>query len=161
MTESNDSVYMGIDYGDRRTGLAISDASGTIAGGYKTINASSPKSTAELIRQEFAEIQPVGLVVGYPVAPDGGAGERCVIVDRFVAEMRKVTELPIYRQEERGTTQAAQAVIHAHGKKVTRKRKKSGALDQIAAALILQRWLDNPQRFENDSDVADTDEASR
>ncbi len=153
MTKNKDTIYLGIDYGDKRTGLAISDAGGAIAGAYKTINASTPKSTAELVRQEFAEIQPIGLIVGYPVAPDGGAGERCFAVDRFIVELRKLTKLPIYRQQERGTTKAAQAVIHAHGKKVTRKRKKSGALDQIAAAMILQRWLDNPQRFESDSDT--------
>ncbi len=152
MTENQDTTYLGIDFGDKRTGLAISDAGGSIAGAYKTINASTPKSTAELVHQEFAEVQPVGLIVGYPVAPDGGAGERCVAVDKFIIELQKLTELPIYRQQERGTTKAAQAVIHAHGKKVTRKRKKSGALDQIAAAMILQRWLDNPQRFESDSE---------
>ncbi len=146
MTTNFDKTYLGIDYGDKRTGLAISDAGGTLAGSYKTIQASSLKSCAVLIKQEFAEIQPVGIVVGYPVAVDGGAGERCEVVDMFIAELSKLTELPIYRQQERGTTKAAQEVIHAHGKKVTRKRKKSGALDQIAAALILQRWLDDPQR---------------
>jgi len=152
MTASKDTIYLGIDYGDKRTGLAISDASGTIAGAYKTVQAGSPKATAQIILREFAEIQPVGIVVGYPVAPDGGAGERCAVVDRFIGELRAVTELPVYRQQERGTTRAAEDVIHAHGKKVTRKRKKSGALDQIAAAVILQRWLDNPQRFADEGE---------
>ncbi len=146
MNSNNDKTYIGVDYGDKRTGLAISDASGTLAGGYKTIVASTLKSTAALIEQEFAEIRPVGIVVGYPVAADGGAGERCAVVDRFITELRKLTDLPIYRQQERGTTKAAQEVIHAHGKKVTRKRKKSGTFDQIAATIILQRWLDSPER---------------
>ena len=150
MTAPKDTIYLGIDYGDKRTGLAISDASGSIAGAYKTVQAGSSKATAELIVREIAEVQPVGLVVGYPVAPDGGAGERCAAVDRFVNALKALTDLPIYRQQERGSTQAANDVIHAHGKKVTRKRKKSGALDQIAAAVILQRWLDNPQRFEDE-----------
>lgn len=136
-------VYICFDFGDRRTGVAISDASGLIASGHSTFVAEGPRAAARQAAVLLDEIQPVGVVIGYPVAPDGGAaGERCQIVDRFIAELAKRTTLPLYRQDERESSAEARAVIHAHGKSVTRKRRKAGTVDQIAAAVILQRWLD-------------------
>jgi putative Holliday junction resolvase len=93
-----------------------------------------------------------GIVVGYPVAPDGGAaGERCAAVERFIAELAKRSELPLHRQDERESSAEARAIIHAHGKSVTRKRREAGTVDQIAAAVILQRWLDARQSERRDS----------
>lgn len=138
-----DHIFLGIDYGDRRSGLAVSDASAMVASGFKTIQARSASAAARLIFSEFAGLAPVGIVVGYPVAPDGGEkGERCRAVDRFIRELKKLTDLPIYHQDERDTSSEAQDIVHAHGKPVGRKRTKGGVIDRIAAAIILQRWLD-------------------
>ncbi|MBN4076569.1 Holliday junction resolvase RuvX [Gemmatimonas aurantiaca] len=140
-----DKIYICFDYGDKRTGVALSDASALIATGRSSFNASGPKAAAREAMRLIKEILPQGIVVGYPLAPDGGsAGERCKIVDRFIAELGKRTDVPLYRQDERESSAQARAVIHAHGKSVTRKRRRAGAVDQIAAAVILQRWLDSP-----------------
>lgn len=149
MTKSTaDHVFLGIDYGDRRSGLAISDASAKIASGFKTIQAGTASEAARTVASLLAELAPEGIVVGYPVAPDGGqGGERCRAVDRFIHELEKLTDAPIYRQDERDTSSEARGIVHAHGKSVGRKQAKGGVIDRIAAAIILQRWLD-----ERDSD---------
>ncbi len=138
-----DHIFLGIDYGDKRSGLAISDASAKVASGLKTIQAGTASEAASSIVSELAELSPEGIVVGYPLAPDGGQkGERCRAVDRFIRELEKLTDLPIYRQDERDTSSEARDIVHAHGKKVGRRRTKGGVIDRIAAAIILQRWLD-------------------
>jgi len=140
-----DKIYICFDYGEKRTGVALSDASALIASGYRAFTASGPKVAAREALSLLEEILPQGIVVGYPVAPDGGsAGERCAMVDTFIAELTKRTNLPIHRQDERESSSEARAIIHAHGKSVTAKRRKAGTVDQIAAAIILQRWLDSP-----------------
>lgn len=143
-----DTIYMGIDYGERRTGLALSDATGSIASGYKTLAAIGATATARSVAAEIAATRPVAVVVGYPVSADGGTGgERCRAVDRFIDELQKQTELPIHREDERDSSAEARSAIHAHGKKVSRKRRAAGAVDVIAATIILQRWLDDrPQQ---------------
>ena len=136
-------IFLGIDYGGRRSGLAVSDAGAKIAGGFKTVEAGSASEAARSIVSELAELSPEGIVVGYPIALDGGQkGERCRAVDRFIGELEKLTDLPIYRQDERDTSSEARDIVHAHGKMVGRKRTKGGVIDRIAATIILQRWLD-------------------
>lgn len=143
MRVMTDTVYICFDYGDRRTGVALSDASCLIASGYTTFVAGGPKAASRRALELLEETVPQGIVVGYPLAPDGGStGERCGIVDKFITELAKRTSLPIHRQDERGSSVEAQAIIHAHGKSVTKKRREAGIVDQIAAAIILQRWLD-------------------
>ncbi|MFQ5606932.1 MAG: Holliday junction resolvase RuvX [Candidatus Zixiibacteriota bacterium] len=143
MKDKTDRVYLGIDYGERRVGLAVSDAGAQIAGTLTTVEATSARRAAGAVLEAVSELDPIGIVIGYPVAPDGGeGGESCAAVDRFIRVLEKITDLPIYRQEERDTSATARGVVHAHGKRVGRKRRQSGAVDRIAAALILQRWLD-------------------
>lgn len=138
-----DQIYLGIDYGERRLGISVSDASATIAGERRTVQVTSAQDAAQKIAEEISEIQPIGIVVGYPLAPDEGSrGERCRMVDRFIAALASRTELPIYRQDERESSSEARKMIHRSGKRVTRKTRLSGKIDQIAAVFILQRWLD-------------------
>ncbi|HSG98445.1 MAG TPA: Holliday junction resolvase RuvX [candidate division Zixibacteria bacterium] len=139
---------MGIDYGERRTGLALSDATGSIASGYKTLAAAGPAAAARAVAAEIAAERPVAVIVGYPVSADGGAGgERCRAVDRFIGELQKLSDVPIHREDERDSSAEARSAIHAHGKKVSRKRRAAGSVDVIAATIILQRWLnDRPRR---------------
>ena len=137
-----DTVYMGIDYGERRTGVAVSDASGLIASGRCCITGSGAKDTARQIVELAEAIQPKAIIVGYPVAADGGAGERCRAVDEFIAQLKELTSIPLEKQDERHSSAEARETVHAHGKKVTRKRREAGTVDMISAAIILQRWLD-------------------
>jgi len=133
-------IYIGIDYGERRIGLARSDPTGLIATAYKTIINDSPVRVVARILDEIASLDAMAVIVGYPVAPDGGtAGERCRMVDDFIARLEKKYPGPVYRVDERGTSAEAENIIHKHGKKIGRKK---GRVDRLAAAIILQRFLD-------------------
>ena len=138
-----DQIYLGIDYGERRMGISFSDASATLAGECRTIQVKSAGEAATLIAAEIELRNPAGIVVGYPLAPDGGSsGERCRMVDHFIAKLSELTELNIYRQDERDSTADAREAFRRSGKKITHKTRKEGKIDAIAAVFILQRWLD-------------------
>ncbi|SYZ72362.1 putative Holliday junction resolvase [Candidatus Zixiibacteriota bacterium] len=135
-----DKVFLGIDYGDRRIGLAKSDPTGLIASAYKTISFTSIKKAVEEIVADITSFGAVGVVVGYPVSPAGGKiGERCRMVDNFIERLEKKYTGPIYRIDERYSSKEAEEIIHMHRKQAGRKK---GRIDKIAAAIILQRFLD-------------------
>ncbi|MCP4703228.1 MAG: Holliday junction resolvase RuvX [candidate division Zixibacteria bacterium] len=135
-----DQVYIGVDFGKRRIGMARSDASAQIASAYKTITYKSINIAIEEIVADLTEYEAVGVVVGNPVAPDGGdRGGSCKMVDDFISRLEKLIDIPIYKTDERDSSVEAEAMIHMHGKKVG---KDKGRLDRMAAAIILQRFLD-------------------
>lgn len=135
-----DQVYIGIDFGGRRIGLAKSDPTGLIASAFRTITYKSINRAVDEIVKDIEETGAVGVVVGYPEAPDGGgSGEACRMVDDFIARLKKQYSGPIYRVDERYTSEEAAEAIHRHGKRISRDK---GRLDRMAAALILQRFLD-------------------
>ncbi len=135
-----EQVYIGVDFGRKRIGLARSDASGLIASAYKTITYKSIKKAVEEIIADVAEYEAIGLIVGYPVAPDGGeAGESCRMVDDFIERLKKLSDKPIYKVDERDSSAEAESIIHRHQKKAGRDKAR---LDRMAAAIILQRFLD-------------------
>lgn len=136
----NEKTYLGIDFGLKRIGIAKSDPTGLIASAYKTITYKSIKKAVEEIANDIKELGVAGVVIGYPVAPDGGAkGERCQMVDDFIARLEKLYTGPIYKYDERFSSVEAEDIIHKHGKKIGRDK---GRVDRMAAALILQRFLD-------------------
>ncbi|MCH9030652.1 MAG: Holliday junction resolvase RuvX [candidate division Zixibacteria bacterium] len=138
-----DQIYLGIDYGERRMGISFSDASATLAGECKTLNVKSAREAASLIAAEIDSRNLMGIVVGYPLAPDGGSkGERCRMVDHFIGKLNELTELNIYRQDERDSTDEAREALKRSGKRITSKTRREGKIDSIAAVFILQRWLD-------------------
>ncbi|MEP0829125.1 MAG: Holliday junction resolvase RuvX [bacterium] len=133
-------VYLGIDYGERRIGLAKSDPTGLIASAYKTIAVKSLNAALREIAEDIAKWQVAGVVVGYPVAEDGGnLGERCLMVDDFIQRLRKYYLGPIYKVDERFSSAEAEQTLHLFHKKI---RHDKGRVDRIAAAIILQRFLD-------------------
>jgi putative Holliday junction resolvase len=137
MTEK---IFIGIDYGDRRIGLARSDPTGLIATGYKTIIFKSANQVIDEIMKDIKESGAVGVVVGYPVALSGGnKGERCQIVDQFIIRLQKKYDGPVYKVDERYSSTEAETMIHMHNKKIGRKKER---IDRMAAAIILQRFLD-------------------
>ncbi len=133
-------VYIGIDFGERRIGLARSDPTGLIASAYKTMTyTSTNKAVAEIV-EEIKNLDAAGVVIGYPVSLSGGeAGERCRMVDDFIARFQKIYKGPIYKVDERFSSAEAERTVHAHHKKVG---EDKGRVDRIAAAIILQRFLD-------------------
>jgi len=134
-----DRTYLAIDYGRRRIGLAKSDPSGTIASALTTLEVKSDRQALEKLASVIAECRPAALVVGYPLNEDGTPGEACRLVDGFVAKLKTIYDGPIHKVDEFGTSEEAAGIIHAHAKRVGKKKQR---VDRLAAAVILQRFLD-------------------
>lgn len=145
-----EGVYISLDYGDRRTGVAKSDPTGLIASPLQTVTA---KNVGEMVRHVMTIIdqyQPVGIVIGYPISLSGGtAGERCQVIDSFIALLQKKYAGPIYKEDERFSSAEAERVIHMHDKK---SGKSKGRIDRMAAAIILQTFLDR-SREKNEGEI--------
>ncbi len=129
---------MAIDYGDARTGVAVSDLMGMIAG-YTTVIPGRRNETIinEIIRLAQSH-QVEELVVGLPRNMDGTEGPRAQLCRSFAEELEKATGLPVTMWDERRTTVEAHAILHQSGKRMKDHRKN---VDAVAAALILESYL--------------------
>ena len=129
---------MAVDYGDARTGLAVSDPTGTLAGDAFVIREGNPKKLADAIAKEAAARGVGRLVVGHPRNMNGTLGPRAEKSAALAGLLRARTGLPVSLWDERRTTVEARGVLHASG----RHGKKNRALvDAVAAALILEGYL--------------------
>jgi putative pre-16S rRNA nuclease len=134
---------LALDIGRRRTGLALSDATRTLATPYGVITAQPPLGevlrTADHLAAESDGL--AAIVVGRPLHLDGQASDLTADVDAFVARLRTRTTLPVFVQDERLSSVEAESRLSA-GERDWRKRKPR--LDAAAAAVILQDFLDRP-----------------
>jgi len=129
---------MALDYGDARTGVALSDPTGTLAGITTVVRARTPQSAAEQIAGLVRQYQPDTLVLGLPRNMDGSEGPRAALCRDFAVLLHTATGLEPVLWDERRTTIQAQQILHANGKNA-RKQKKN--IDAVAAALILESYL--------------------
>lgn len=133
------SKALGVDFGDRRTGIAISDASRTIAFPRETLVCDHPEQAAAAVARLAAAEDVAEIVVGYPLNLNGTAGPRAARTDEFLAELAKRTALPLKKWDERLSTKIAEAVLIEAG---TSRAKRRGVVDKLAAQVILQGYLD-------------------
>jgi putative holliday junction resolvase len=143
------TTILGLDYGERRIGVALSDVGKSLATGLTTIDCKKRpdfvEAIAEIVREENVE----ALVVGYPLRTDGREvpGGKTEAVDAFIASLERRLGLPVHREDESHTSQLAKDSLKARGGK--RKRPRGGwaqakaEIDRVAACYILQDWLDN------------------
>jgi putative holliday junction resolvase len=132
---------LGIDVGGRRTGLAVSDVSGTIARPLEVIADPDPlRHIVRIIDRLSGEEPGLGaIVVGRPLRLDGTPTSLTPVVDALLAALRRRTVLPIFLQDERLTSVEAESRL-AELDKDWRRRKRR--VDAAAAAVILQEFLD-------------------
>jgi putative holliday junction resolvase len=146
---------LGVDYGRRRIGLALSDASGTLARPWKTIDGSGdPVQAARAIAQIVSGLaggdeSVVAVVLGAPRRLSGEPNAQTGTVAKIADALRGLLPLPVILQDERLTSYEADAVL-ARREKDWRKRK--GLLDAMAAAVILQDYLDSQDRLRIDTE---------
>ncbi len=132
---------MGIDYGDSRIGIAVSDPFGWTAQGVETINfKGNDEKAIERIVQLIRQYDVERIVVGYPRNMNGTVGPRAEKTDEFIKLLSSRTDKDIIRWDERLTSVAANRIMHEIG---TRTAKKKAIVDQIAACYILQGYLDS------------------
>ena len=130
---------MAIDYGDARTGVAFSDPTGLLAGQTFLIKSRKEDAVlaelARLAKEQGAE----ELVMGYPRNMDGTLGPRAEKYAAFAEKLRTETGLPVILWDERRTTVEAHQILGDHGARAKNRKNK---VDSVAAALILEGYLD-------------------
>lgn len=139
MTELPDKTILAIDYGNRRIGLAKSDSLAIIASALATIEVGSVTEALAKISAVLTDVRPAEIVIGYPELASGERSLKCLEIDRFVEKLSKIYQGPIRRVDEAYSSVEAASVIHAHGQRVGKDKKR---LDRLAAVIILQRYLD-------------------
>ncbi len=129
---------MALDYGDARTGVAVSDVTGMIVGFTTVISEWNRERAAKRVAELVVSHQPERLVMGFPKNMDGTEGPRAALYREFAALVTEKTGMDVILWDERRTTIEAHNILSANGKK-TKKHKKN--VDAVAAALILEGYL--------------------
>lgn len=130
---------LGLDVGTRRVGVAISDPTGTIAQSLTVIPRTGWQAMCAEIARLVSAHEIDRLVVGLPLRMDGTEGDAAVEVRAFVAKLRRAVPVPVDVEDERLSTAEAERAMVAGGLRRARRRDRR---DAVAAALILQRYLD-------------------
>ena len=129
---------MAIDYGDARTGVAISDLSGSIVGSTTVIHSRRPEKTIEELVRLQRESGAECLVMGFPRNMDGSEGPRAELYRDFAARLSEAAGMDVALWDERRTTVEAHNILSEsgyHGK------KRKNTVDAVAASLILEGYL--------------------
>ena len=129
---------MAIDYGDRRIGLAVSDALGILCGEAWTMEEWDMERAAQRICDAAAERGAERLVLGLPRNMDGSEGPRAEKSREFARLLEAGSGLPVILWDERRSSVEAHAILHANGKK---EKKHRQTVDAVAASLILEGYL--------------------
>lgn len=138
MTKSEGRI-LGVDVGSKRVGLARTDPMRTFA---TPIGTFSPEdSFREIEKQIQADGPVIGIVVGWPLTPEGKKTTSTELVVQYINALKnKYKRVEIYRMDERYTSKEAMDILEESGVSKKRRRQK-GRLDQAAAALILQQFI--------------------
>ncbi|MGI4758729.1 MAG: Holliday junction resolvase RuvX [Janthinobacterium lividum] len=135
---------LGLDIGDARVGIAMTDALG-IAQPLITMARSSQKQELKNIARLIRKHGVAGLVAGNPLHMSGNLSPQALKAQAFAAAVRDEFQLPVYLQDERLSSTAAHELMDRLG--YPRGESRKGVLDQYAAVVILQDWLDAQDRL--------------
>ena len=133
-------VYLGIDYGTKRIGLAWADELG-IALPIGAVPGVDDQSYLDRIADLIEAKEVNELIVGYPIHMDGTVGVRAKEVEVFIATLEKSFAMPVHRVDERLTSLAAEESLGVQSNK--RKKKDWGKIDASAAGIILRDFIEN------------------
>ncbi len=132
-----------LDVGERHIGVAISDATGTIARPLQTLEHASRKQDLSAIAAIVHEYEADAVVVGRPLSLDGTVGPQAERVDRYTEALARGLDVPVVPWDERLSTAVAREILLKTRKEKDRRRARAdGEIDAIAAAVILQSYLD-------------------
>ena len=139
----NHGKYLGVDYGDVRTGLAECDPTGLIASGIGTISEGGMRKTAMRVAAEANSRNCKKIIVGLPKNMDGTEGEKAKTIRAFADILASLTDLPIDFYDERMTTMIAHRFLSETG---TFGKKRKDTVDTLSAQIILQNYIDRERR---------------
>jgi putative Holliday junction resolvase len=134
---------LGLDVGERRVGVAVSDPSGTVVRPLQTIVRTSREEDVAVIASLVAEYDVELIVVGQPLSLNSTEGPQARRVARYADMLAERLSVPVVWWDERFSTVAAEEIIfQSRGRKKRRQARDEGKVDAIAAAVILQSYLD-------------------
>jgi putative Holliday junction resolvase len=131
--------FLGLDVGDVRIGVALSDETATLASGLPTLTRVGPRKDVRAIARIVREQEVAEVVVGMPWRLDGTAGSQAEKVMAFAEALRRGMKVPVSLWDERLTSVAADALLAEAG---VRRKDRKEKIDRAAAVLILQGYLD-------------------
>lgn len=129
---------MGVDYGDARTGIAMSDLLCGIVGSTTVIHSRKDEKTIAEIQKLIGQNEVGEIVVGLPKNMDGTEGPRAEVCRAFAKQLEEATGLPVALWDERRTTVEAHNILSAHN---YHGQKRKNTVDAVAASLILEGYL--------------------
>lgn len=129
---------MGIDYGDSRTGIAMSDLLCSIVGNTTVIHSKNSEKTIQQILELIRKNQVTELVMGLPKNMDGTEGARAELCRSFAARLEAAAGIPVKLWDERRTTVEAHNILSQHN---YHGKKRKDTVDAVAASLILDGYL--------------------
>lgn len=131
---------LGVDLGSRRIGVAVTDSAQTVATGVTALIRSGVRATDHAaLAAMVTDYEAVGIVIGLPVSLSGDLGPAAKAVLDEISEIRAVVAVEVDTVDERFSTVAAAGALRAGGH---RERQQRGVIDQSAAAVLLQTWVE-------------------
>lgn len=135
---SNPGRVLALDVGSRTIGLAVTDPLGITAQGLETIRRKNKRTDLAALREVMTQYGVVEIVVGLPLRMSGAEGTQAEKMREFVAVLEKEFKLPVHLIDERLTSVEANRVLRESEMSI---KKRAGAVDRLAAVLILQSFL--------------------
>ena len=132
------SRALGVDLGTRRIGLAISDARGTVATPYATLDRTNDEHDAKAIAEVASAEEAKTIVLGHPLMLDGTRGDAALVAEAFATKLKE-SGIRVTLWDERLTTKEAEASLKRRGMKG---RQRRAVVDKVAAQVLLQSYLD-------------------
>lgn len=139
---------LGVDFGNKRIGLAVSDEEGKIAFPAGTIMSRGRKKDIAALRTLIAEREVGAAVVGLPIHMNGRRGPEAEKALAFANELSAAAGIPVETLDERWTSQEAERLLHGTSKKRRKLQRDAGAVDEMAASIILRTYLATKQQRE-------------
>ena len=133
-------TYLGFDYGHKRIGIAVGQTISRSASALEIIQVNKDTQWRR-IEQLIQEWRPIGAIIGVPVTADGQSGKIHQQIQKFITQLQSRFNLPVYEIDERLSSFAARDLLSQST------QRKIARLDDTAAAVILQTWLD--ERYDN------------
>lgn len=133
--------FLGIDFGDRNVGLALSDALGITAQPLGTYRLKAMDKANKAFFRDLIARHGIGeIILGFPLRMDGTSGSRVDKTRAFAAWLKTAADVPLVYWDERLTTRQALGIVH---EQKVRSKAKTSVISQISAAIILQSYLDS------------------
>lgn len=129
---------LAVDWGERRIGLAVSDALGILATGLPTLEIRGVAEAVARVADTIRTMEADSVVVGLPLTLAGEKGEAALAAERFAARLREVSNVPVVLHDERLTSAMAERRMRERGEK---SRGRKGKVDEGAAVVLLEGWL--------------------